>query len=458
MNNLEKFIQSSNKNLYQCIIDLALNKLFNQETVTFLLPDNTIINNIVYNYIHNTEESIVQIKSLFIKGYIPNLDYFSKVDVVTFTNQLLTIDKKEKNSTDEKNDFIMLCKKYKITKNTKYKKQLSYIVYNLECDKLPLTGKDLEKAHISSNKNVENSVNINYDNIKKKLRNCINNNYYSFLKKDINIFRVICNLIFNGLLKNHLNDNTVVNRESQSVINNTNVRLSYLSRATFYLLTDSNDNFNVFQHINVEIFKLIENIIKNEIEIKMLLKCDSSKIYNNLLSTIKNNSLNEFTSPTPASIKKITKLSQDPANIDFISSLKNAYKKTYNDSHNIILNNHILTILCEMYISMETNEINNTNVKSGYNEFKNNFLVFIQTTELNTLDKYSTDIVKMYSIFNTLTKCQFFLKNISEMVINPTTEHKTSAYYRNPNDNNTIFISENEDTSNSNSYDDLLQF
>ena len=107
---------------------------------------------------------------------------------------------------------------------------------------------------------------------------------------------------------------------------------------------------------------------------------------------------------------------------------------------------------------MENNEINQSGVKYGYNEFKNNFLVFMETNNLNDLSKYSTDVVKMFSIFNTLTKCHFFLKDMNIMITSHEDNNNSSAYYRNPTNNNIIYITENSESNDNINYDKILQF
>ena len=90
MNKLLNYIENHNKYLYQCIDDLDLLNIFNSN-ITFLLPSNKLINKILYNHIHDTEEAVIQIQSLCIKGYIPNITYFDKMDIINYNNEKLDL-------------------------------------------------------------------------------------------------------------------------------------------------------------------------------------------------------------------------------------------------------------------------------------------------------------------------------------------------------------------------------
>ena len=451
-NPIQNFLQKNNKNLFQCIDDLSLNHLYKYENITFLHPtDRKIVNNIVYNYINNQEMAIVQIKSLFIKGYYPKLEHFNKVNIINFNNEKLNFNKDK--SSDE---LVVLGGEYEITLNPNYVKKSGFMLYNLKTDKLPLNGNYVEAEKEPAKQQISSNVNLN--NIKNKLHLYVKNNYYNFLKKDINIFRVLSNLILNGLAKNTIHENKIINDESQKILDKTNTKITPISRSTFYLLIDKDDPFNVFKHINNEIFELIENIINGKVSNRIMVKCDSAKTYNNLLKHIRSNTTNSYNKPIQEKIKKLNTLANNPTNIDFINYLKKVYKETYSADYSAVLNNHIFTILCEIYICMEQAEASQVSVKSAYSEFKNNFLIFIETSKLNNLFKYSNDVVRMYSIFNTLTRCNFFLQDMNTFCEDSDGKSHYTVYNRQPSNNETIYIHERDDDSGSNeNYEKLLE-
>jgi hypothetical protein len=453
MNSIQKFLYKHNKNLYQCIDDLSLTYLYKHENITFLLPtDKSVINSIIYNYTNDIEKSIKQIKSLFIKGYYPKMEHFNKVSIINFNNEKLNFNVKKSDD-----NCIVLEDCYLITHNEDYSKKLGFMLYNLETDKLPLNGSYVEQEKTN---NISVNSNVNLNNIKNKLNLYIKNNYYNFLKKDINIFRVFSNLILTGISKNTISENKIINDESQKILNIVNTKITPISRSTFYLLIDDSDTFNIFKHINNDIFELIENIITNKSNnSKVIIKCNSVPTYNNLLKHIKQVSTNFYNKPSSDVINKLNSLANNPTNIDFINYLKKTYKETYSNSYSTILNNHIFTILCEIYICMEQSEINQSGIKSGYTEFKNNFLVFVETSKLNDLFKYSNDVVRMYSVFNTLTKCNFFLQNINTFPEESDKSNRSyTAYNRNPTNNETIYICENDaDDETNENYEKLLE-
>lgn len=451
MNSIEKFLKKNNKILYQCIDDLSLNYLYNYENITLLLPDDkNIINDIIYNYINNQELAIQQINSLFIKGYFPKLEHFDRVDIINCNNEKLNFNKEKSN-----NETVMLEDKYQIYVNPNYIKKSGYMLYNLKTNKLPLKGTIIEREKQTVKYETKNT-NINLNNIKSKLHTFIKNNYYNFLKKDMNIFIILSNLILNGLVKNTISENKVINSESQKILNDVNMKLSSISRATFYLLIDKDDTFNIFKHINNDIYELIENILLNRVNTKVLNKCDSISTYNKLLNLIKSNTTNSYKIPMVEKINKLKSMANNPTNIEFINYLKKIYKETYSDEYKTILNNHIFTVICEIYICMENAEINQMGIKYGFNEFNDKFIIFIETSKLNDLIKYSNDVVRMHSIFNTLTKCNIFLHDLNKEYITPENKSNKTVYNRMPTDNDTIFIYENEDTEDNDNYDKLL--
>ena len=88
--------------------------------------------------------------------------------------------------------------------------------------------------------------------------------------------------------------------------------------------------------------------------------------------------------------------------------------------------------------------------------FKDKFIIFVETSKLNDLIKYSNDVVRMHSIFNTLTKCNIFLHNSNKDYITPENKSNKTVYNRIPTDIDTIFIYENEDIEDNENYDKLL--
>jgi len=451
MNSIEKFLKKNNKNLYQCIEDLSLNYLYNYENITLLLPDDkNIINDIVYNYINNQEQAIQQISSLFIKGYFPKLEHFDRVEIINCNNEKLNFNKEKSN-----NESVILGNDYQIYSNPNYVKRSGYMLYNLKTHRLPLKGTVIQREKQTVKYETKNA-NINLNNIKSKLHTFIKNNYYNFLKKDMNIFIILSNLILNGLVKNTISENKAINSESQKILNDVNMKLSPISRATFYLLIDKDDAFNIFKHINNDIYELIENILLNRVNTKVLNKCDSIATYNKLLNHIKSNTTNSYKIPMVEKVNKLKSMANNPTNIEFINYLKKVYKETYSDEYKTILNNNIFTVICEIYICMENVESNQMGIKSGYNEFKDKFIIFVETSKLNDLIKYSNDVVRMHSIFNTLTKCNIFLHNSNKDYITPENKSNKTVYNRIPTDIDTIFIYENEDIEDNENYDKLL--
>lgn len=451
MNSIENFLQKNNKTLYQCIDDLSLNYLYKDENITFLLPDNTnVINNIIYNYINNQETAINQIRSLFIKGYFPKLEHFNRVEIINGNNEKLNFNKEKSN-----NEMVILGDDYQVYINPNYVKRSGYMLYNLKVNKLPLKGLPVEKEKQTVKYKTKNS-NINLNNIKNKLHTFIKNNYYNFLKKDMNIFIILSNLILNGLLKNTISENKVINSESQKILDTVNNKLSPISRATVYLLLDNDDTFNIFKHINNDIYEFIENILLNRININVLNKCNSITSYTKLLHQIKSTTTNTYSIPTQEKVQKLKSMANNPTNIEFINYLKKIYKETYSEDYKNVLNNHIFTVICEIYICIENAESNQMGIKSGYNEFKDKFIIFIETSKLNELIKYSNDVVRMHSIFNTLTKCNIFLHDSNKDYITPKNNSNKNVYNRIPTDVDTIFIYENEDMEDNENYDKLL--
>jgi hypothetical protein len=451
MNSIENFLQKNNKTLYQCIDDLSLNYLYKDENITFLLPDDTnVINNIIYNYINNQETAINQIKSLFIKGYFPKLEHFNRVEIINGNNEKLNFNKEKSN-----NEMVILGDDYQVYINPNYVKRSGYMLYNLKVNKLPLKGLPVEKEKQTVKYKTKNS-NINLNNIKNKLHTFIKNNYYNFLKKDMNIFIILSNLILNGLLKNTISENKVINSESQKILDTVNNKLSPISRATVYLLLDNDDTFNIFKHINNDIYEFIENILLNRININVLNKCNSITSYTKLLHQIKSTTTNTYSIPTQEKVQKLKSMANNPTNIEFINYLKKIYKETYSEDYKNVLNNHIFTVICEIYICIENAESNQMGIKSGYNEFKDKFIIFIETSKLNELIKYSNDVVRMHSIFNTLTKCNIFLHDSNKDYITLKNKSNTNVYNRIPTDADTIFIYENEDMEDNENYDKLL--
>ena len=451
MNSIENFLQKNNKTLYQCIDDLSLNYLYKDENITFLLPDDTnVINNIIYNYINNQETAINQIRSLFIKGYFPKLEHFNRVEIINGNNEKLNFNKEKSN-----NEMVILGDDYQVYINPNYVKRSGYMLYNLKVNKLPLKGLPVEKEKQTVKYKTKNS-NINLNNIKNKLHTFIKNNYYNFLKKDMNIFIILSNLILNGLLKNTISENKVINSESQKILDTVNNKLSPISRATVYLLLDNDDTFNIFKHINNDIYEFIENILLNRININVLNKCNSITSYAKLLHQIKSTTTNTYSIPTQEKVQKLKSMANNPTNIEFINYLKKIYKETYSEDYKNVLNNHIFTVICEIYICIENAESNQMGIKSGYNEFKDKFIIFIETSKLNELIKYSNDVVRMHSIFNTLTKCNIFLHDSNKDYITPKNNSNKNVYNRIPTDADTIFIYENEDMEDNENYDKLL--
>jgi hypothetical protein len=451
MNSIENFLQKNNKTLYQCIDDLSLNYLYKDENITFLLPDDTnVINNIIYNYINNQETAINQIRSLFIKGYFPKLEHFDRVEIINCNNEKLNFNKEKSN-----NESVILGNDYQVYINPNYVKRSGYMLYNLKVNKLPLKGLTVEKEKQTVKYKTKNS-NINLNNIKNKLHTFIKNNYYNFLKKDMNIFIILSNLILNGLLKNTISENKVINSESQKILDTVNNKLSPISRATVYLLLDNDDTFNIFKHINNDIYEFIENILLNRININVLNKCNSIVTYTKLLNHIKSNTTNSYKIPIIEKVQKLKSMANNPTNIEFINYLKKVYKETYLEDYKNVLNNHIFTVICEIYICIENAESNQMGIKSGYNEFKDKFIIFIETSKLNELIKYSNDVVRMHSIFNTLTKCNIFLHDSNKDYITLKNKSNTNVYNRIPTDADTIFIYENEDMEDNENYDKLL--
>ena len=397
MNKLLNYIENHNKYLYQCIDDLDLLNIFNSN-ITFLLPSNKLINKILYNHIHDTEEAVIQIQSLCIKGYIPNITYFDKMDIINYNNEKLDL------------------KNYKLTPVESYKREPGRMIYNINTDE-KIKGTRISKK----NQNI-NQVNKT-DQLQLNIKKYILDNYNEYTKREMNIFMIFSNIILKGFINNiELNKN---------VINDCISRLSYLSRATIYMFLMP--EFNVFKYIDQQSVDNINKLLENNIPLKSLLKIDSVSLYYKNINTIRKEGNITYTICHETKLSKIKSLSTKPNNIEFINYLK----KIYNDTYNInMLNNHIFTVICDLFETMEEEET----LKNRVSIFKNNFITFINTNDLNKLAVYNNDIVLMYTIFTTLVNSNIFLENLSDIKIS----QRTSSYHRNPMDKSITYIGEFE--------------
>lgn len=398
MNKLLSCINHHNKNFYNCIKYLDLTDLF-KNNITFLLPSNKLINKILYNHVHDTEEAVKQIQSLCIKGYIPNLSYFDKIDIINFNNDKLDL------------------KEYKITINNNYVREPGLMLYNIEIDEKLVGTKISKKIQLITNLNQTGQLPI-------KLKKYIIDNYNEYTKREMNIFMIFSNIILKGFINNiELNKN---------VINDCISRLSYLARATIYMFLMP--EFNVFKYIDQQSVDNINKLLENNIPLKSLLKIDSGSLYYKNINTIRKEGNITYTTCNETKLSKIKSLSTKPNNIEFINYLK----KIYNDTYNInMLNNHIFTVICDLFETMEEEE---ETLKNRVSIFKNNFITFINTNDLNKLAVYNNDIVLMYTIFTTLVNSNIFLENLSDIKIS----QRTSSYHRNPMDKSITYIGEFE--------------